>query len=162
MSGCEGPLRPSRDSETAQRIGVLLARLRLHCPFRQEYTQEQAKLVIEDMIRDLAPEGAPAVDAACEAWRKGGSPWFPTSGQLIEKIEEGREASIAHARASQPAYRAIEDSSGKWAYQHRPWRDILREHGRPIPPDDSPMAQALDKLQTPPLREMWAKDAGNA
>lgn len=89
--GCAEQNPQSKASETAQRIGMLLARLRLHCPFRQQYTEAQAKLVIEDMIRDLLAYGAPTIDAACEAWRKGTKPWFPTSGQLIEKAREARE-----------------------------------------------------------------------
>lgn len=47
---------------------------------------------------------------------------------------------------------------GKYPREHRPWRDILREHGRPIPHDDSPVARALDGLQNPaeaPLTESF-------
>jgi hypothetical protein len=37
----------------------------------------------------------------------------------------------------------------KFPKDHRPWREILADYGRPIPHSDSVLARSLDALQYP-------------
>lgn len=145
-------------SENGKRkmIAALLAKLALHCP-RADLEPSQFKLLIEDMISDLAGYSTWDIEQAIVAYRTSGERFFPNSGQLIAKINQRRDASVAAARASAPAYTAPKqlEPDRKWPFQLKPWRAILKEHGKPIPPDDSPLAQSLDALQKVPA---WYKE----
>jgi hypothetical protein len=110
-------------------------------------------VILDDMVTDLEPFSVYETERACSAWRTSAEKWMPTSGQLIAKIQEAREASIARARGGS-AYRAPQiEPHRRWAYELEPWRDILRRNSRPLPDRDSPMACSLDVLQTKP---QWA------
>ncbi len=101
--------------------------------------------MIADMVSDLEPYSLYATEQACAAWRRGTEPdnrFFPNSGQLIGVM--GKKL------ADKPPYQALPDADRKYPKDLRPWRDILREHGRSIPPADSMLAIALDSLQPHP------------
>lgn len=149
------PMKPKGSDSGSKRraIAAILGKLALHYP-RQDLSPSQFKLVIDDMVNDLESLAMYQIERAANAWRTSGERFYPTSGQLLKTITESREQSIASARASQPAYRTpqIGNDNHKWPYELKPWRDILRDNGRPIPPDQSPMAQSLDALQKRPAR----------
>lgn len=98
------------------------------------------------MASDLEAYTVFAVEQACRVWRTGTEPenrFFPTSGQLIgamPKALPGRFTSRWQGETDDGVAR-------KFPKYHLPWRDILREHGQPIPSVDSPIARALDALQ---------------
>lgn len=127
---------PEKD-ERRRSIAALLNRLALHCPVRN-LPATQAALLMEDTIRDLLDYDPREVAQACEAWRRGTNPFFPISGQLIALVQRDREASIAHRRATRPAYRALPETAPALQIAHhrgpvKPWRQILAEHGK-LPP----------------------------
>lgn len=126
------------DTERRRSIAALLNRLALHCPLRN-LPKEQAALLLEDTINDLMAYEPYRIAEACEAWRRGPTPFFPTSGQLIALIPPVKILTAW----DRPAFRAPKMIEGPRA-EPKPWRQILAEHNRPIPP----IPEELD--ETPP------------
>lgn len=127
-------------------MGAVLMKLALHYP-RHDLTPSQFALVLEDMVSDLESLGVYQLERVADAWRRSGERFFPTSGQLLKIVDTLREESIERGR-HQHAYKALlPPPPGRHPRELKPWREILAEHGRPIPPDHSPTAQALDVMQ---------------
>lgn len=96
-------------------------------------------MLMEDTIRDLMDYEPMRVAQACDAWRRGDNPFFPTSGQLIAKIKDIQEALIphpgGHARTTYTttaAERAELNAPARPSLL-KPWRQILNEHNRALP-----------------------------
>lgn len=69
--------------------------------YRPDFTEGQARVLIRDMLEDLAEFTPEQVDAAIRAYRRDPkSKFFPTSGQLREKAAECRKEQIENARTS--------------------------------------------------------------
>ena len=153
-----------RDSDRARSIAALLNRLALHCPIRN-LPEAQAALLMEDTISDLMGYEPSKVAAACDAWRRGPTPFFPTSGQLIALMPK-----MTYSRHYDPPpdFRALPPPDSK---PYKPWRQILAERGlRPIvsetdkPAPAKPAKQeqlnadgALSEERRAQLREMSAR-----
>lgn len=150
-------------SETAieHRRGILavLGRLALHPFARQNLSESQAKLVMEDMIRDLERFSLEQISGACEVWRKSDEAFFPRSGQLIAIIEERTEASISTARALRPPFRmSPELVYGDTPRLFKPASQILAERGAKMlehrKPDLVPLPNCAREETPDTLREL--------
>jgi hypothetical protein len=142
------------DAQANQNKMVLLAKLAFHY-WSPKLSEAEEKHRWDDYLSDLEAFSVYQVQLACAEWRRSAETHFPTPGQLIEKIRHSGAASIGAARGTAPPHKAaqIVDDSARYPYQHRPWRDILRANGRPIPADGSPLAMQLDQLQRRPARD---------
>jgi hypothetical protein len=137
---------------------VLLGRLALHY-YRPGFTEGQAKLVMEDMIEDLMDHDPQEIAAACSAWRrKPEASYFPKSGQLIACIKEASEAKIphpgGHARESFRAseqFRREQALAGPQPVALKPWRQVLADHHRALPPtrEEAPPKPAQQETVLP-------------
>lgn len=82
------PSQPTASRETMQpsprrQIAAILSRLAL-IYWRPDFTQEQARLVIENYLSDLEGYTPAEVDAACAKYRQlPTSEYFPKPGQLL-------------------------------------------------------------------------------
>lgn len=73
---------------TAKDFAVCLGRLALHY-WRPDFTAEQAKLLYQDFISDLAGVTAEELNEACGEWRRDPlNRFFPTTGQLRELVTD--------------------------------------------------------------------------
>lgn len=121
---------------------MAITQLALHYP-KPDLTAEQFEIVRGDMIRDLASFHPGRVAQACDAWRRSGERFFPTSGQIIKIIGRLRDESVERAKASTAA--RLPPPRGQEARKLKPWRQVLAEKGNE--PKPGPLAAALDALQ---------------
>lgn len=106
-------------------IITLLSRLALHY-WRPDFTEAQAKLVIQDFVRILSPISYGELDRACTAWLSNAeNKFFPKPGELLAlakpKLQEGS------ARARKDAYRA---TSGEEALAAATQRELDEFYGQ--------------------------------
>lgn len=118
--------QPTPSSDRKQ-IAALLARLSLHY-WRPDYTPEQARLLVEDYLSDLAGYTPDQVRRACEDYRKlPDSKFFPHSGELLALMGHGKYETTVYQRL--PTWTTpkclLEAPRGKT----KSVADILREHG---------------------------------
>lgn len=140
------PLQPSKSSssDTAVRIdsiALLLNRLALHCPVRN-LPEGQNDLLMQDTIADLIEYQPQQIAQACDAWRRGPHPFFPTSGQLIALIPKP-----SRSPWNKPAYRAPNLLEGPRPVL-KPYRQILAEKRLSLPPtaDEEPPKPAQQEV----------------
>lgn len=69
--------------------------------YRPDFTEGQARVLIRDMLEDLAEFTPEQVDAAIRSYRRDPkSKFFPTSGQLIEKATQARKEQVEADKAA--------------------------------------------------------------
>lgn len=77
---------------------MILSRLAIHY-YRPDFTEGQAKLLIEDMVQDLGEFDTDIVTEACSTYRqRKDSKFFPTSGVLRALCNEIEQANAKVAR----------------------------------------------------------------
>lgn len=120
-------------------MATVLSRLAIHY-YRPDFTEGQAKLLVEDMVEDLRQFGPTIVADACSEYRRRrDSKFFPTSGVLRAICNEIEQASAKSAREAARG-------SARPAQGFRPnfWWLQPREHW---PPDwgerDVPMGERI-------------------
>lgn len=73
---------------TANQIGVVLAKLSLHCG-KQNIPEEHLKFMYQDYFKDLGKYPIKLIEEACSTYRKlPDSRFMPSSGQLIAFMAE--------------------------------------------------------------------------
>lgn len=84
--------------QRSKMLALILSRLAIHY-YRPDFTEGQAKLLIEDMVQDLGEFNTDIVTEACSAYRqRKDSKFFPTSGVLRALCNEIEQASAKAAR----------------------------------------------------------------
>lgn len=107
-------------------MAVLLTRLAVHY-YRPDFTEGQAKMLIRDMVEDLAEFSVSEVDWSIKEYRRDpGNRYFPTSGQLRAPILEARREARQASRISDKPM--AESRPLMWWYQaRRLWKPHWRE-----------------------------------
>lgn len=86
MEQAGADLRASLRPAEAAEIATLIESLSVMYP-QQSRTEADDRMRAKAWIADLAEYPADAIEAACIEWRRSDTPWMPTPGQLIAKIE---------------------------------------------------------------------------
>lgn len=110
-----------------KQISAILARLSLHY-WRPDYSPEQAKLVMEDYLDDLAGHTPEQVSKACEQYRKNpDSKFFPKIGEIIELIKGPKW--LQDQPRSLPVFRSSQYQLAAPRGKTKSVAEVLREHG---------------------------------
>lgn len=123
------PLVPTSQLEISPRkqIAAILARLSLHY-WRPDYSPDQARLLMEDYLSDLAAYSPIQVDRACAAYRRNpANKFFPHSGELMGLMGYGKPAEY---RPRLETHRAPLSLSGP-PNRVKSVAEVLRENGHP-------------------------------
>lgn len=108
-----------------KQVAALLARLSFHY-WRPDYSPEQARMVMEDYLDDLAGYTPTQVEWACIQYRKSSdSKFFPHSGELLGLMGHGK---YEEPRSRLPTFRAPPALTGPRG-KTKSVADVLREHG---------------------------------
>lgn len=112
-----------------KQIAAILARLSLHY-WRPDYTPEQAKLLFEDYLHDLADFTPTQIERACMDYRrKPGSEFFPKVSQLLEILKPPRPAYDGQPRSCLPKYERSQFMLTGPKPKLKSVGDVLRQHG---------------------------------
>lgn len=106
-----------------------LSRLALHF-YRPDFSEQHARLLIDDMVRDLKRVTPEDVERACKLWRTNeASRFFPTSGQLLAMLKNPFKDSPA---ASHGFYKAPPEEIERDIAEQNRWRKELQAMGAGI------------------------------
>lgn len=81
---------------------MMLSKLAMHY-YRPDFTQAQAKLLIADYVRDLAPYALGDVQTAMDEYRRApDSKFFPAVGELLRRCEAAVKERLARTKPQRP------------------------------------------------------------
>jgi hypothetical protein len=118
---------PTTQPNERKQVAAILARLSLHY-WRPDYTPEQAKLLIQDYLDDLAGYSVVEIERAVMTYRRlPDSKFFPKSGELLAIMNPPREPDRPRSRL--PTFHSSEYLPPPPKNKLRSVAEILRGYG---------------------------------
>lgn len=112
-----------------KQIAAILAKLSLHY-WRPDFSPEQARLVMEDYLNDLAEFEPVQVERACmEYRRRPGSEFFPKICQILEILKPPRPAYDGQPRSCLPKFERSQFMLTGPKPKLKSVGEVLRQHG---------------------------------
>lgn len=110
-----------------KQVAAILARLSFHY-WRPDYSQEQARMVMEDYLNDLEHISPASVEKACAEYRKKpDSKFFPKVGEILDLIAGPKWLQEPERRL--PRYDPAQYQLAGPPAKFRSVAEVLREHG---------------------------------